>query len=156
MENHYHDQLISSNNTNNPGYNRIPQNEEPQPSNQPGFFTRWVVRPLAYVGSFFCSKCFNKNVDRRDDDDTDISLNELVLKEIPGKVDNTRDFNLAVKTLVGVLILYNNSDLTAFRNLLHDMNKEEHSYIKEILMENYRNYSVRIDSVEGKRVFSIN
>lgn len=157
LENHYTDELINSNNNqiNSQGYSRVPQNEEQQLNNQPGFFSRFVIKPLAYIGSFFCSKCINKKIDRGNEDGGDLNLNDLVLKDIPGRVDNHNEFNNLVKSKVGILIFYNSNQIQEFRSLVADMNKEDNSYLKEILIENFVNFSVKVDSQEGKRVSKI-
>ena len=55
LDNHYTDELITQNN-NSVGYSRVPQTEDQNTQNQPGLFSRFIIRPLAYIGSFFCSK----------------------------------------------------------------------------------------------------
>lgn len=164
----YKDSLIGTNNTSGrqgDGYSNLPQNEDQNNYNttssnnnnqqQPGFFSRFVFRPLSYIGSLFCSKCFNKKdkKDRGDEDNSqNLNLNDFVLKDMPGKVESSAEFNACVKKQVGVFILYNSKQMTDFRLIIQKMNSEENSYLKEIISINYKVYLVSIDSMEGKRV----
>lgn len=182
--NHYTDQLISSSTNNNipnrGGYNSVPQaeNNNPQPQEESsGLFTRFILRPISYISSFFCSKCCkhnNKNhntnittnlsysnnvtnekiinTDRRDEETDNLNLSDLVFRDLPSLQSSMNEFNSSVKSHVGILILYNNNDLRDFRGIVNLLNNDENSYVKEILMENYKLFSLRVDSTDGQRV----
>lgn len=119
--------------------------------NQTGIFRKFL-NGISYIGSLFCSKCFNK-LDRGDDDDNDINLNELVLKDIPGRVQSFKEFNSEVKKYVGILILYNENQMNQLRSLVSEMNKDENSYVKDILSVNFKLFSAKYSSEDGKNVY---
>ena len=186
-KNHYTDQLISSSSNNNNrrsrgGYNSIPQEDNNNSLEQesPGFFTRFIVKPITYISSFFCSKCCNHNnknntkntklptnlpyfnnvtnekiinTDRRDEDTDNLNLSDLVFRDLPSIQSSMNEFNSQVKRNVGILILYNNNDLRDFRVLINSLNNIENNYVKEILIENFKLFSLRIDSTDGQRVY---
>jgi len=88
---------------------------------QPGIFQRLVVRPLAYLGSFFCS--------RRSDTTED---ENVVFEGLPERVTNMNAFNTLIKTRLGLLVLYQVSDGEYFQKLINDLKKEQ--YIMDILV----------------------
>jgi hypothetical protein len=116
------------------GYSGLPQTEhnetllsnrgqiEPRTQDQPGIFHRFVIRPLAYLGSFFCS--------RRGDTTED---ENLIFEGLPEKVTNLNTFNTLIKTRIGMIVLYQHSDGEYFQRLVNDLKKEE--YVMDILVK---------------------
>lgn len=113
-------------------YTRLSENDaeanqtlltERQRQEQPGFFTRWIVNPLKYVGSFFCS--------RRNDTPTEQENNIFI--SLPERVNNINSFNTLIKTRIGILIVYQNNDLDFLSNFVNSIKKEE--YINDILVK---------------------
>jgi hypothetical protein len=109
------------------GYNRLSQNDNEintnllpnsQRQEQPGFLRRWFINPLIYIGTFFCS--------RRGD--TPSEEENRIFSELPEKVNNLNTFNTLTKTRIGILVLYQNSELEYFTNLINSVKKEVHTF----------------------------
>ena len=49
------------NNSSNSNRSNIVSNRNSNSNNNEGYFTSYVKRPLSYIASFFCSKCYNNN-----------------------------------------------------------------------------------------------
>jgi hypothetical protein len=116
-----------TNNRSSQGYNRLSQNDNEintnllpstQRQEQQGFFRRWLINPLIYIGTLFCS--------RRGD--TPSEEENRIFSELPEKVNNLNSFNTLTKTRVGILVLYQNSELEYFTNLINSVKKEEHIF----------------------------
>lgn len=89
---------------------------------QPGIFSRYVIRPLAYIGSLFCSRTGDR-----------ISEEESrIFSELPEKINNLNSFSTLIKTRIGILVLYQQSDLEYYNNFINEVKKEE--YIMDILV----------------------
>ena len=83
---------------------------------QPGLFKRFVINPLIYVSSFFCS--------RRGDQ---ISEEESrIFSELPERISNTNSFNTIIKSRIGILVLYQNTDFEYFTDFVNNIKREEH------------------------------
>jgi hypothetical protein len=127
------EELYPNTNRQSRGYRGVTQNEhneslitsrrEPEQSTQeqPGLFSRFVIRPLAYLGSFFCSKRGDTTEDEN-----------LIFEGLPERVTNLNTFNTLIKTRIGLIVLYQHSDAEYFQKLINDMKKEE--YVMDILV----------------------
>ena len=136
---HYDEDLNYGRSTqNNRGYNQLTQNDNQINSNlinsgtrqqeQPGFFKRWVINPIVYLGSFFCS--------RRGDTPSDEE--NRIFSELPERITNLNSFNTLTKTRVGILVLYQNTDLEYYTNLVNEIKREEHTYDILVNIYNFR------------------
>lgn len=86
-----------------------------QPS-QEGFFKRWVINPINYIGSIFCS--------RRGDQPSEEE--NQIFSRLPEKVNNLNSFTTMIKTRIGILVLYQNTDYDFFNDLVNQVVREEH------------------------------
>ena len=125
---------FTTNTNRNETYARVSQNDndanqslltERANQEQPGFLTKWVINPIKYIGSFFCSR---RNDTLSEDDNR-------VFSPLSKKVNNLISFNTQIKTRIGIMILYQRTDLDYFSNLVNSIQKEE--YINEMLVNIY-------------------
>jgi hypothetical protein len=138
MDNQHYVQDIYANSGKgqNRNYRGVSQNEEnemgetllnrraetrPQTQEQPGMFYRFVVRPLAYIGSFFCSKRSDTTEDEN-----------VIFAGLPERVANLNTFNTLIKTRIGLIVLYQHSDGEYFQNLVNELKKQD--YLMDILV----------------------
>ena len=143
FQNHYEEQLINSNSNQRRGYSSVPQNDGHQEQEQPGFFSRYIIRPLGYIGSFFCN---------RREEESEVNTFDLLFKNIPGKLDTNSEFNSLTKKFIGILIIYDSGKLRDFNNIVSTLLNEENAYLRDILLENFRSYSIDNSTSEGRRV----
>jgi hypothetical protein len=87
----------------------------------PGFFSNWIVAPIKWIGSFFCSRDNNEQL-----------TNNSIFDGLPDVVDNTSNFINGIKTKIGLLILYNESHNIYFEGLIRDIKQQD--YIIDILV----------------------
>lgn len=133
---HYIEDIIpNTSRSHSRGYRSIPQtdhnerllsntrNAENVEQQQPGIFYRFVVKPLAYLGSFFCGR----KEDTLEDEN-------LIFEGLPDRVSNLNTFNTLIKTRIGMIVLYQHSDGEYFQKLVYDIKKEE--YIMDIMVNN--------------------
>lgn len=92
-----------------------------QTQEQPGLFYRFVVRPLAYLGSFFCSRSRDTTEEEN-----------LIFAGLPEIVTNLNTFNTLIKTRIGLIVLYQHSDGEYFQNLVNEVKKQD--YLMDILV----------------------
>ena len=133
---------------NQDNYNRIPQednNDIENNENSGGGFINAIKNGIYNVFSYFCSR----------DEDSSFSIEEVVFRDLPSRVESLKDFENSCKIKVGILVLFNRGEISNFNSIMSKLSNSEDSYLKEILVENYRIYSVRIDSNEGVRLNSL-
>jgi hypothetical protein len=113
-----------------------------RPAQQQGFFNRWVVRPLGYMASFFCSR--NNN---------DLNNENPLFADFPDKTNNINSFNTAARRKLGLLVIYQNNDFTYLDRFVNEV--KQTGYIMDILRENYVIYPVLLNSNEGRRIVTL-
>ena len=140
-------------------YEHLSQNEDeinanllPRREEELGIISRWVFRPLMYVSSIFCKRRTHQVV--RGDN--------FNFSDLPAKVNNLNSFNILTKTKLGIILLYQQSDLEFISNFIRQIKNEE--YILDILVkyylpfilkiENYVFYPAMTSSREGKQIIS--
>jgi hypothetical protein len=99
-----------------------PRAAQPQ---QEGFFKRWVVNPISYIGSIFCSR---RGEQPSEEENQIFSL-------LPERVNNLNSFTTMIKTRIGILVLYQNNDYEYFTDLVNQVRKEEH--IMDLLVRKF-------------------
>ena len=114
------------------GGNQPARSNAPVQPVQEGFFKRFVINPLAYVGSIFCS--------RRGDQPSEEE--NRIFSELPERINNINSFNTFIKTRIGILVLYQNTDLEYFTNLINNIKREEH--LIDILVKFKLNFNLLI------------
>ena len=123
---HYIDELNNnrSNRTRNE-YRPVSQTEvenRPVQQENPGFFSRWIVGPVKWLGSFFCN---------RDNTEHNSTVN-FIFDGLPDVVDTTPNFISGIKNKIGLLILYNESHNNYFEDLIRSIKQQD--YIVDILV----------------------
>jgi hypothetical protein len=91
-----------------------------------GFFSKYIVGPLAYVGSFFCGRRDNESAEEN-----------RIFADLPERVVNMNSFSTIIKTRVGLLVLYQAANSAYFENLVREIRQQD--YILDILVSSTYN-----------------
>jgi hypothetical protein len=122
---HYIDEMNENRLNRDNNYRPVSQSENTNTNTQqqesPGLFFNLIVRPIKWIGSFFCTR-----------DSSEINSADAMFEGLPDVVDSIPNFINGIKTKVGLLILYSEEHHNYFEELIRNIKQQD--YIIDILV----------------------